>query len=50
MKYIDKNLTIEKIKIQDIAKKFGTPVYCYSYEKLKKISIILRKVLVLFHL
>ena len=36
MKYIDKNLTIEKIKIQDIAKKFGTPVYCYSYEKLKK--------------
>ena len=36
MKYIDKSLSIEKIKIQDIAKKFGTPTYCYSYEQLKK--------------
>jgi len=36
MKYINKNLTIEKVKVQDIAKKFGTPIYCYSYEQLKK--------------
>ena len=36
MRYIDKSLSIEKIKIQDIAKKFGTPTYCYSYEQLKK--------------
>ena len=36
MKYIDKSLSIEKIKIQDIAKKFGTPTYCYSYEQLEK--------------
>jgi diaminopimelate decarboxylase len=36
MKYINKSLSIEKIKVQDIAKKFGTPVYCYSYEKLKE--------------
>ena len=36
MKYINKNLTIEKIRIANIAKKFGTPTYCYSYEKLKE--------------
>ena len=36
MKYIDKKLTIEKVKFQDIAQKFGTPVYCYSYKKLKE--------------
>ena len=34
MKYIDKNLTIEKVKIQKIAKKFGTPTYCYSHKQL----------------
>ena len=26
MKYIKKKLTIDKVKIEDIAKKFGTPV------------------------
>jgi len=36
MKYINKNLTIENIKVQDIAKKFGTPIYCYSYKQLKE--------------
>ena len=36
MKYINKKLTIDKVKVQDIAKKYGTPVYCYSYNKLKK--------------
>ncbi len=36
MKYINKNLLIEKIKVKDIAKKFGTPTYCYSYKKLKE--------------
>jgi diaminopimelate decarboxylase len=36
MKYINKHLSIEKIKAQDIAKKFGTPIYCYSYGQLKK--------------
>jgi diaminopimelate decarboxylase len=35
MKYINKSLTIEKVRVQDIAKKFGTPIYCYSYKKLK---------------
>ena len=36
MKYINKNLVIEKIKVQDIAKKYGTPIYCYSYNQLKE--------------
>jgi len=36
MKYINKNFTIEKVKAQDIAKKFGTPIYCYSYDQLKE--------------
>ena len=36
MKYIKKNLSIEKVKFQDISKKFGTPTYCYSYKKLKE--------------
>ncbi len=36
MKYINKNLIIEKVSVQNIAKKFGTPAYCYSYNQLKK--------------
>ena len=36
MKYINKRLTIEKVRVQDIAKKFGTPFYCYSYKQLKE--------------
>ena len=35
MKYINKKLTIDKVKVQDIAKKFNTPIYCYSYSQLK---------------
>ena len=35
MKYINKNLLIEKVEVKNLAKKFGTPFYCYSYEKLK---------------
>ena len=42
MKYINKKLTIEKIEIQKIAKKYGTPTYCYSFEKLKE-NIINKK-------
>ncbi|MDA7580873.1 diaminopimelate decarboxylase [Candidatus Pelagibacter sp.] len=36
MKYINKNLSIEKVKVHDVVKKFGTPVYCYSYHQLKE--------------
>ena len=43
MKYINKNLTIEKVSVQSIAKKFGTPFYCYSYKKLKENIINFKK-------
>ena len=43
MKYSNKNLLIEKIKVQDIVKKFGTPIYCYSYKKLKENIINFKK-------
>ena len=36
MKYNNKKLSIEKINFQSLAKKFGTPAYCYSYSKLKE--------------
>ena len=36
MKYINNNFFIEKVNSKRLAKKFGTPLYCYSYEKLKK--------------
>ena len=36
MKYINNKLKIEKVDIEDIAKKYGTPIYCYSYDRLKK--------------
>ena len=36
MKYINKSLTIEKVKVQEIAKKFGTPTYSYSHKQLKE--------------
>ena len=35
MKYNNKKLTIEKVNFQNLAQKFGTPAYCYSYAKLK---------------
>ena len=49
MKYINRRLTIEKISLQKIANKFGTPFYSYSYSKLKEKLIILKKTLDLFH-
>ena len=35
MRYVNKRLTVEKVNFLRIAKKFGTPFYCYSYSKLK---------------
>ena len=35
MKYIKKKLIIDNISVQNIAKKFNTPTYCYSYSQLK---------------
>ena len=35
MKYIKKSFSIENTKVENLAKKFGTPIYCYSYKKIK---------------
>ena len=36
MKYINKKLSIEKHYFQNIAEKYNTPTYCYSYSKLRE--------------
>jgi len=36
MKYINKSLSIERVKVQDIVRRFNTPIYCYSYGQLKE--------------
>ena len=36
MKYINKKLSIEKVAVENIAKKYKTPTYCYSYRQLKE--------------
>ncbi len=36
MKYLKKKLTIENVKVNYIANKYGTPTYCYSHSELKK--------------
>ncbi len=36
MKYINRNFTIEKVKLNNITRKFDTPIYCYSYKQLKE--------------
>ena len=35
MKYIKSNFFVEKVNLQKLAKRFDTPLYCYSYKKLK---------------
>ena len=36
MKYIKNKLFIENVNIQKLANNFDTPLYCYSYEKLRE--------------
>ena len=36
MYYRNKKLLIDKIKVDQIVKQFGTPTYCYSYSQLKE--------------
>ena len=43
MKYTKNNLTIEKVSVLNIAKKYGTPAYCYSYKQLKENIIKFKK-------
>ena len=35
MRYINGSFSIENVKATILAKRFGTPIYCYSYKKLK---------------
>ena len=35
MKYKEKNLIIENLKASSLARKYSTPLYCYSFNKLK---------------
>tara|TARA_Y100000591_G_C21829201_1_gene698558 strand:+ start:93 stop:1307 length:1215 start_codon:yes stop_codon:yes gene_type:complete len=35
MSYSNNKLLIDKIEVDKVAKQFGTPAYCYSYDKLK---------------
>ena len=43
MKYIKKKFFIENVKVRNLTKKFSTPIYCYSYKKLKKNIMIFKK-------
>ncbi len=43
MNYIGKNFSIEKVSAKTLAKKYPTPIYCYSYKKLKKNILNLKK-------
>ena len=36
MRYINKKLTIEKLSVETIARRYGTPTYCYSFERFSK--------------
>ena len=43
MNYIGKNFLIERVSVSKISKKYGTPIYCYSYNRLKKNVLNLKK-------
>ena len=36
MNYINRTYSVENISSIKLAKKFGTPIYCYSYKKIKE--------------
>ena len=42
MKYLKNTFLIEKKNVRNLANRFGTPLYCYSYNKLKKNIINLK--------
>tara|TARA_Y100000590_G_scaffold284705_1_gene320440 strand:- start:58 stop:1272 length:1215 start_codon:yes stop_codon:yes gene_type:complete len=43
MKYINNLFSIEKVSAVKLAKKFKTPIYCYSYNKIKKNILAFKK-------
>ena len=36
MKYKANNLLIDNLKVENLAKKYSTPIYCYSHSKLEE--------------
>ena len=36
MKYISNNFSIDGFKTNILAKKYSTPIYCYSFNKIKE--------------
>ena len=36
MRYISKDLTIDGLKMKILARKYSTPIYCYSLKKNKE--------------
>ena len=36
MRFLNSKLKIENTILQNIAKKYGTPAYCYSYKQLRE--------------
>ena len=36
MRFLNSKLKIENTVLQNIAKKYGTPAYCYSYKQLRE--------------
>ncbi len=35
MKYINKNFSVENVRVKSLINKFSTPIYCYSFQRLK---------------
>ena len=42
MNYKNNNFYIEKIKADNLVKKYGSPIYCYSNKRLVIILLILK--------
>ena len=36
MRYKSKDFFVDNVKVEVLAKKYSTPIYCYSYKKLKE--------------
>ena len=43
MQYLNKRFAIDGIRVDELVKKFRTPIYCYSYKRLKKNIINFKK-------
>jgi len=43
MRYIKKNFSVENIEVSKLVKKFDSPIYCYSYNKLRENIVNFKK-------